>query len=938
MGALVTLLFAFARYGQQQVVKVTDAKQAVAEAAASVEVEDLEWRASELRDARAKTEGDLEKARLELSHLEDHLRRLRERAEQIHQAALALDGSDAQAAEIRDGAELAKIHERIALTKRELELAKENAAQKPTTYSIVPYAGPNQTRRRPIYLECRTEGIVLEPEGIVFGDQDFAVMGPGNPLAAAVRAAREFMAETDPNGFDKVEPYPLIVVRPDAIPQYYAARAALASFGSQFGYELIGSDKTLKFPDPDPTLAERLKLVVAEARMREAALIAAAPKQYRKPKTFQVKQGGGGIERVPDGQLAQNDRNPYRGLGRGAGGAKGSWGKGKGNGGGTSAGDGTGGGNSAMPSTTTGSTLGGGGSVALASGNGGNYGGGDGNGNADGGGNDPFGSGGPTGNGGGGYGPGGGPGGNGAGTGPGGANNGPAGPGGFGTGNAPAGLAMNGGGPAYPPGGGNGAGRYPPGGTGDGGAPGGGFIGGPNGAGAPGGTVGGYPPGGYPPGGNNPGGGAGGTTNGRGNGNNLPTGTGNVGKAGGVPGSNLSALADNTSPGKAGGGQGGDQSSGAGTDDNGDGTDNDTDGNGGDANGGNAPGAPGQMSNGSGGGSGGRLALGGQNQPASNEVPGNSPGGGGTPLTTQLQGTGGTTAGNTNGTGSGTGPGGGGLGGLGGKGAGNGANTTPDGKQQYSSNGGPAAPTSRAQAATNANAWNLGGGADDTGPSNNPYNTNASGNSSVGSSKSQNSNSNSSSSSSNSKSASSNSSSSGNSGGTPGSGNGDPPPPGQQSPVGMPNLNFGQKPKQQDPNMGKHGKKLNREGRPKGWGLPESVDTSTAIARPVVVECWPDKLAIVDEDGKSIEKQIPMNGQTDDAVDELVSSVLQHTKQWGSAGKGLSWKPTLSVRVAPTARQRFGELQAALVDSGLDVKESSHKPSLAGKPAKAARK
>ncbi len=278
MGALVTLLFAFARYGQQQVVNVSDAKQVAAEAAAADEIEDLEWRASMLRESRAKTEADLGNARLELSHLEDHMRRLRQRAEQLHQAAIALDQADPRASEAKTAAEVAKIKERISLTAQELELARKNASERPTTYSIVPYAGPNQTRRRPIYIECRAEGVVLEPEGIVFTDADFAgPLGPGNPLAVAVRAACEYMSVNDPDAFDKVEPYPLLVVRPDAIEQYYAARSALISFGSQFGYELIGADKKLKFPDADPRMGEFINNLVAEARVRQAALIAAAP-------------------------------------------------------------------------------------------------------------------------------------------------------------------------------------------------------------------------------------------------------------------------------------------------------------------------------------------------------------------------------------------------------------------------------------------------------------------------------------------------------------------------------------------------------------------------------------------------------------------------------------------------------------------------------------
>ena len=77
------------------------------------------------------------------------------------------------------------------------------------------------------------------------------------------------------------------------------------------------------------------------------------------------------------------------------------------------------------------------------------------------------------------------------------------------------------------------------------------------------------------------------------------------------------------------------------------------------------------------------------------------------------------------------------------------------------------------------------------------------------------------------------------------------------------------------------------------------------------------------DDGKTVVKQIPLNQNTEDAVDELVSSVWQQMKLWGAAGKGLYWKPTLSMRVAPDARSRFDELQTLLADSGLEFKESS---------------
>jgi hypothetical protein len=213
---------------------------------------------------------------------------------------------------------------------------------------------------------------------------------------------------------------------------------------------------------------------------------------------------------------------------------------------------------------------------------------------------------------------------------------------------------------------------------------------------------------------------------------------------------------------------------------------------------------------------------------------------------------------------------------------------------------------------TNANAWSVGGGADNTGPSSNstPGSTTSGGSGASGGS--------------------SNSGSSGSSGGTSnttaasgGMNGGSSSQGGQQSGLGMPNLNFGQQP-QNPQQTGKHGKRGGGQ-RPPGWGLPDAPETSTSVSRPVVIECWSDKLAIIGDDGKSISKQ-------------LVSSVLQHTKQWGAAGKGLYWKPTLSMRVAPEGRARFAELQTLLADSGLDVKESTHKPSIAGKPAKPLRR
>jgi hypothetical protein len=160
----------------------------------------------------------------------------------------------------------------------------------------VPYQGRNGTDRRPIYIECRENLIVLQPEGVELTPRDFVgQFGPGNPLAAAVRAKSEYLARQAPPGAARTEPYPLMLVRPEGVAAYYAARAALDSWGSDFGYELIGSDWRLKFPEPDPQLARLTREVVADARTRhrEYALSVPSSTKRRARPEYRARHHGG---------------------------------------------------------------------------------------------------------------------------------------------------------------------------------------------------------------------------------------------------------------------------------------------------------------------------------------------------------------------------------------------------------------------------------------------------------------------------------------------------------------------------------------------------------------------------------------------------------------------------------------------------------------------
>ena len=108
-------------------------------------------------------------------------------------------------------------------------------------------------------------------------------MDTDNPLAATLAAVRAYV--THRNGYDPKrdgEPYPLLLVRPDGIIAYAVARAAIKASYTEFGYELIGADWKLRFPDPDLGLARAASGALADARVRQRRLIATMPPPSRR--------------------------------------------------------------------------------------------------------------------------------------------------------------------------------------------------------------------------------------------------------------------------------------------------------------------------------------------------------------------------------------------------------------------------------------------------------------------------------------------------------------------------------------------------------------------------------------------------------------------------------------------------------------------------------
>jgi len=350
MGALVPLLLAIARQARLQALQEAASKAAQQQDDVHNERGLVQWRIGQLKTSRRKTEEQLGESRLVLGHIEDHARRLRGQVAGLQATWDDLEtlGSAGSRQHAEVEVELQQVRTEITRAEQQLGDARRAAAQREPSYAVVPYEGPNQTRRRPIYIECTAEAVILQPEGLALGAADFeGPLGPGNPLAAALRATREYLLTH--GGFDPQqsgEPYPLLLVRPEGVAAYWAARAAMKSWGPEFGYELIDEGWKLDFPKPDPELARVLHQAVQSARAGQQRLMAAAPRHYGQPSRAVYRAGPGGGVTIEGGSSGRDDSGYFPGRPAGAFGSRygGTGGSGSGDrygstGGGTGTGD-----------------------------------------------------------------------------------------------------------------------------------------------------------------------------------------------------------------------------------------------------------------------------------------------------------------------------------------------------------------------------------------------------------------------------------------------------------------------------------------------------------------------------------------------------------------------------------------------------------------------
>ncbi|MDA8744193.1 hypothetical protein N9N28_06125 [Rubripirellula amarantea] len=234
-------------------------------------IEEEQFRVEKLVSFRKQQTADIEERRDRIAHVEAHMQKLREQLARLSsEVERALSSDDVKLSENR----LESLQRELTDESELLEKLKaESGTQKPRVV-IVPHKGPNGTDRRPIYLECTEQGMVVWPEQIQISVDQLERSQPGaNPVEAALRVVRNHAMQVYG---DAAPPYPLLVVRPDGIETYAAARGAMKDYDDQFGYELVPADVQLAMPNPDPNLRQSMQQAVTQSIEKQVQLASIA--------------------------------------------------------------------------------------------------------------------------------------------------------------------------------------------------------------------------------------------------------------------------------------------------------------------------------------------------------------------------------------------------------------------------------------------------------------------------------------------------------------------------------------------------------------------------------------------------------------------------------------------------------------------------------------
>lgn len=275
-------------------VKAADSQAAVAQAdveselktqltSLQLQLEERQIQIGGLKDVRPDALQRLEDARATRSHFENEVRQLQQEARSLAESLLVLENQRVgiKSSQISDE-EISQLKLELADAEKALAEQRQVKQQAPEeVWSIVPYGGKSGTNRRPIFVECVSDHLVIQPLDIkITQDELRRAVFPGNMLDAALLAVREYWQRYDLDG-DAGRAYPLIVVRPDGARTFQLAKGSLKAWDDEFGYEIVDADKKINFGNFDSELAKEVRVAIKEARSRQQKLIEVALQRQR---------------------------------------------------------------------------------------------------------------------------------------------------------------------------------------------------------------------------------------------------------------------------------------------------------------------------------------------------------------------------------------------------------------------------------------------------------------------------------------------------------------------------------------------------------------------------------------------------------------------------------------------------------------------------------
>ena len=251
----------------------------------TMQAEEADWLAERYVLARQESEEALAEQQARLALAERETQKIKEELDRLEQLTRQLDSQTQATPEEVEHLKRLLAQQQQQRAEAELELAElqKEAAKQEKSYAIVPQRAVDGTFRRPIYIECQKDKIIIQPEGVELIPGDFQALDlPDNPFDRVLRTVRQYYMETGQVARDS-EPYPLLIIRPSGVEMFgnaldacSSAPGATRNWITDFGYEIVNEDWNIQYPEPNDDMRNRMIQQLEDSRNRLSSYLVAS--------------------------------------------------------------------------------------------------------------------------------------------------------------------------------------------------------------------------------------------------------------------------------------------------------------------------------------------------------------------------------------------------------------------------------------------------------------------------------------------------------------------------------------------------------------------------------------------------------------------------------------------------------------------------------------